>query len=299
MLIRRLRVIRVTAAATVLAGMMLGSAASAQTKTGGTVRVVRRTVVLEQPRGDSIRVGFVQPGDVLEVLERHDNWVLVVAPTPKSGKSTWDRGWIHIDAVELASVGTVVSASRPKGRLMIRGFGQAGGTLFAANDSFDTILGGSFGPQFGGGGQVVFPNGAFAQVAVDRFDETGTRALVSGTQIFTLDLPEKITVTPITISAGYRGARTVGLTPYVGAGVGWHRLEEESLTLSTERISSGHIGYHVLGGAEYALLPWVWVAGEVQWSIVPNALGESGVSSVFEEDDLGGTTFRFKLIFGR
>jgi hypothetical protein len=59
------------------------------------------------------------------------------------------------------------------------------------------------------------------------------------------------------------------------------------------------MGYHLLGGAEYALLPWVWVAGEVQWATVPDALGESGVSSVFEEDDLGGTTFRVKLIFGR
>ncbi len=300
MLTRRFRVVRAATATTVLAVLLFGSPLLAQTKAGGTVRAVRSAVVLEQPRGDSIRVGFIQAGDVLEVLERQGNWFLVVAPTPKSGKSTWDRGWVHIDALELASTGAVVAPSRPKSRLMIRGFGQAGGILFAAQDSFDTILGGSFGSQFGGGAQVAFPNGAFAQVSVDRFTETGTRALVSGTQIFTLDLPEKVTITPTTVTVGYRGTRTKALAPYAGVGIGWYRLEEESPTLpNTERISDGHIGYHLLGGAEYELLPWAWVAGEVQWATVPDAIGQSGVSSVFEEDDLGGTTFRVKLIFGR
>ena len=297
---RRLRLVHAATVATVLAGLLLASPVMAQTKAGGTVRVVRGAVVLEQPRGDSIRVGFVQPGEVLEVLDHQGNWFLVVAPPPKSGKPTWDRGWIHVDALELASTGSVVAPSRPKGRLMIRGFGQAGGTLFTAQDSFDAILGGSFGSLFGGGGQITFPNGAFAQVSVDRFSKTGTRVLVSGTQLFTLDLPEKVTVTPITITAGYRGTRMRPLTPYAGVGVGWHRLEEESPAVpNAAPISDGHIGYHLLGGAEYALLPWVCVAGEVQWATVPDALGESGVSSVFEEDDLGGTTFRVKLIFGR
>jgi opacity protein-like surface antigen len=182
---------------------------------------------------------------------------------------------------------------------MFRGFGLAGGTLFTAQDSFDTILGQSFGPLFGGGGQVVFPNGAFAQVGIERFRETGTRALVSGDQVFTVDFPEQVTVTPITISAGYRAIRPGPLTGYLGVGFGWHRLEEESLELPTaEPISTGHAGFHILGGAEYAVLPWVSLAGEVQWATVPKALGETGVSAFYDEDDLGGTTFRLKLIVG-
>jgi len=31
---------------------------------------------------------------------------------------------------------------------------------------------------------------------------------------------------------------------------------------------------------------------------VPNALGESGISSVFSEKNLGGTTFRLKIVVG-
>ena len=300
MLTRRFRSIRVAALATAL-GVLLASPASAQTETGGTVRVTRTTVVMETPRGDSVRVGFAQAGDVLEVLERDGNWFLVLAPTPKTGKATWERGWVHIDSLEIATPGKLVTPpGKPKGRFMFRGFGQAGGTLFTAQDSFDAILGGSFGGQFGGGGQVVFPNGALVQVSFDRFSETGTRALVSGSQVFTLDVPEKVTVTPITITAGYRGAPAAGLTPYVGAGVGWYQLEEEQLeTTNASRIDTRHIGYHVVGGAEFPLLPFLWLAGEVQWATVPDAIGETGVSLAYDEDDLGGTTFRFKVIVGR
>jgi hypothetical protein len=32
---------------------------------------------------------------------------------------------------------------------------------------------------------------------------------------------------------------------------------------------------------------------------VPDAIGESGVSAVFNERDLGGATFRVKVIIGR
>ena len=103
-------------------------------------------------------------------------------------------------------------------------------------------------------------------------------------------------MTPITITAGYRGAPAAGLTPYVGAGVGWYQLEEEQLeTTNAARIDTRHIGYHVVGGAEFPLLPFLWLAGEVQWATVPDAIGETGVSLAYDEDDLGGTTFRSQI----
>jgi hypothetical protein len=43
----------------------------------------------------------------------------------------------------------------------------------------------------------------------------------------------------------------------------------------------------------------MWLAGEVQWASVPDGLSEAGVGAVFDETDLGATTFRFKLIIGR
>jgi hypothetical protein len=283
---------------TSITAMFLASPVMAQT--GATVRITRATVVLEAPRGDSIPVASVSVGDVLEVLDRQGNWYQVSAPDTATGKTKWDRGWIHASTVELT--GTLPGgpeAPRLPGRLQIRGFAQTGGTLFAARDSFDTILGSPFGFQYGGGGQVVFPNGLFAQVSVDRFRETGSRVLVSGTQIFTLDLPAQITVTPVLLSAGYRSASHRRYAPYVGAGIGWHTLTEHSpALLATERITERKIGYHVLGGVELPLARWVSLAGEARWATVPKALGETGVSAVFGEDDLGGTTFSFKFIVG-
>ncbi len=41
------------------------------------------------------------------------------------------------------------------------------------------------------------------------------------------------------------------------------------------------------------------MAGEIQRTVVPSVLGDTGVSVLFPEDDLGGTAFRFKLIVGR
>jgi hypothetical protein len=43
------------------------------------------------------------------------------------------------------------------------------------------------------------------------------------------------------------------------------------------------------------------VAGEVVWARVPDALGQEpgSVGTAFDETDLGGTTFRVKLVIGR
>jgi opacity protein-like surface antigen len=283
---------------TSITAISLASPVMAQTS--ATLRITRATVVLEAPRGDSIPVASVNVGDVLEVLGQQGNWYQVSAPDAPTEKTTWDRGWIHGSTVALTgTLPGAPEAARPPGRLLIRGFAQTGGTLFAARDSFDTILGRPFGFQYGAGGQVVFPNGLFAQVSVDRFRETGSRVLVSGTQIFTLDLPARITVTPVLLSAGYRSASQSRYAPYVGAGIGWHSLTEDSPALvATDRISERKIGYHVLGGVELPLARWVSLAGEAQWAAVPKGLGETGVSAVFGEDDLGGTTFSFKFIVG-
>jgi hypothetical protein len=60
-------------------------------------------------------------------------------------------------------------------------------------------------------------------------------------------------------------------------------------------------GFHVLGGAEFRVHKYFGIAGEVAWASVPDVLGQnpSSVGTVFGETDLGGTTFRVKLVIGR
>ena len=277
--------------------VLASTQAHAQTVT--TTRVTAPTVVREQPRGDSQRVGTVAAGDVLEVYEQNGPWFLVGPSSSAGAKPTWERGWIHASFIEAPAGPAFQPAAPTPGRLRIRAFGQVGGTLFTADDSFDTVLGSPFGPIYGGGAQVVFPNSAFIQVSYERFRETGTRALVSGTQIFTVDTPATVEVQPIAVTVGYLSPPSGRLAPYLGAGIGWHVLTEESPTISQTRTREGKPGYHIVGGVEFVISRWVAVAGEAQWAYVPDLIGETGISAAFEEDDLGGGTFRFKFIVGR
>ena len=59
---------------------------------GGTVEVTSIAVVLENPRGDSVVLGTVEPGTVLEVLEIRGVWYFIQAP---DRRAEWRRGWIH------------------------------------------------------------------------------------------------------------------------------------------------------------------------------------------------------------
>jgi opacity protein-like surface antigen len=290
---------RFSAAAALLASLLFSSSSQAQTET--TVIAARTSVVLEAPRGDSVTLGEVPPGTILEVLEVDGDWYRVSAPASDEPLG-WESGWMHVDAFLLPdgerAAGDPGDAAGG-GRFMVRGFGYAGGLMFSASDSFETILGDTFNTVFGGGGQVVFPNGVFAQASFDRTQSTGTRAFVSGSQVFTLDIPNRVTVTPVLVTGGYRSAGSGRVAPYFGGGVGWYTLEESSPTLpATEPITSRHTGYHVLGGAEFPLARWIWIAGEAQWATVPKALGDTGISAVFDETDLGGISFRFKVMIG-
>ena len=57
----------------------------------------------------------------------------------------------------------------------------------------------------------------------------------------------------------------------------------------------------MVGGAEFRIRRWLAAAGEAQWTTVPDALGKNatGVSSTFGETNLGGATFRAKVVIGR
>lgn len=187
--------------------------------------------------------------------------------------------------------------------LGFRGFGGVGGTRFAAADSFDAVLGTHNGVVFGGGVEAIVARDFFVNVRASRFQKDGTRVFVLNDQVFDLNIPTTVRVTPIEISGGYRfkvGRRQV--VPYAGGGIGWYRYSETSdFAASDENVSETHTGYHVLGGAEYRLSRLFGVGGEAEWATVPNALGQNpgSVSASFDETNLGGLTFSVKFIVGR
>ena len=272
-------------------------AATANAQTGVRVRVIDpAATIMEQPRGDSFVLGSLAAGTVLQVVEQAGSWYLV-APTPDTPGVPWKRGWIQATAIEFLDP-RPTSRSERTGDFMIRGFGQFAGALFTARDSFEAILDSRFGMTYGIGGQIVFRNGLFLEADFDRFRKNGFRVVVSDNQLFRTTIADTVTVTPVLATIGFRQQRQSRVVGYAGAGVGWHVLEEQSSSPAAPSSRDGQPGFHLVGGAEYPIAPFMWLAGEVQWATVPDGLA-AGVGSVFNEKDSGATTFRVKIVVGR
>jgi opacity protein-like surface antigen len=199
-------------------------------------------------------------------------------------------------------VAAVIALMPQPASAQIRGFADVGSTSFAASESFETILGTASGMVFGGGVEGVFPFGLFVNVRASRFRKEGERVFVFQGERFGLGIPTTVTVTPVEFTGGYRFDRGWRLVPYGGGGIGQHRYEETSdFAEGDENVKESFTGYHLLGGAEFRIAEWIGAAGEVQWATVPDALGQdpNGVSSEFDETDLGGVTVRMKVVIGR
>lgn len=199
------------------------------------------------------------------------------------------------------------SARRPAPRqsrsVSIHGYAMVGRVNLIAVDSFDAITGKTGGPIFGGGARVGLPfGGLFIDVGAWRYHTEGERVFVANGTVYPLNIPLEITLTPIELSAGwqFRFRRMPKLTPYVAAGLTSMRYQETSdFSIGDENPDESFNGYHLSGGAEFRITRWVGIAGEAAWTTVPDSIGESGVSAAFNDTDLGGATFRFKVTIGR
>jgi hypothetical protein len=191
----------------------------------------------------------------------------------------------------------------PLPSIAVRGFFDVGGTVFTAKDTFDAILGSSSATVYGGGGEVVLRQRWFFGGRVARFKQDGQRVFVSGGEVFDLGIDTTITITPIELTGGYRlnapGRRVI---PYAGGGIGSYRYREEAeFAMGDDDVDESFTSYHVLGGVELRITRWLGVAGEAQWTTVPDAIGQelTSVGAEFEETNLGGSTFRVKFVIGR
>jgi opacity protein-like surface antigen len=207
----------------------------------------------------------------------------------------------HACIATLFVMAAATAASAQTREFTRRGFGDVGATTFTAEQSFEAVLGSASGKVFGGGVEVVLPFQLFANVRASRFRETGQRVFLFEGEQFDLGIPTTITVTPVQVTGGYRFAFSDRVIPYAGAGVGWYGFKEASqFSTDAENVDDRFTGFHILGGAEIGLWRWLALAGELQWATVPDAFGDdpNSVSHEFNESNLGGTTFRFKIVVG-
>jgi len=164
------------------------------------------------------------------------------------------------------------------------------------------VLGHQAGPLFGGGVEFGLTRQFFVSVSASRFSQTGHRVFVFNGQVFNLGIPTTVTLIPLEFNGTYRFRPYHKIIPYLGAGVGIHRLNETSTPQSQDDdLHATHFGYQAIGGLEKQASKWVAIAAEAQATSVPNALGKepSSVANAFNEHDLGGLTFRVKVSVGR
>jgi hypothetical protein len=184
----------------------------------------------------------------------------------------------------------------------IKGYGMVGAMNFSASESFDAVLGSSSGTIFGGGAEVGLPwGGLYFGVGAWRYSNEGERVFVSGSDVFPLEIPLTVEITPVELTAGWRFKQVSSrLVPYVGGGWSSYAYKETSeFSDAGEDVDDRFNGFHILGGVEFRATPWLGIGGEIAFSNVPDALGAGGVSAEFDEDNLGGTSYRLKISIGR
>ena len=196
------------------------------------------------------------------------------------------------------------AAARPpalSNRLQIRAFGSVGTTWFTASSTFKAVLGKGTGQDFGGGLNLTQGPG-YLEIGARKFSKSGERVFVTGDgQVFALGIPTKVTMTPLDVTAGWRFPPRFGrVIPHVGLGYTRLKYEETSeFAGEGENVSASFNGFHILSGVEVRVARWVGLGGEVVWTSVADAIGEGGASKAFDENNLGGTSIRVKLVLGR
>lgn len=182
----------------------------------------------------------------------------------------------------------------------IRAFVTAGSITFHARESFDAIVGTPTGAIVGGGVRVLLPRGFYAEAGAARFSASGERAFIGpGGEVFRLGIPVRVSITPLEITGGWRWRRNPRLVPYGGIGFSsCHYRETSDHANAGDDVSERFAGMHLIGGVEVRAMRRLAIGGEIVWSSIPGALGQSGVSEAFDESNLGGTGVRLKVGVG-
>jgi Outer membrane protein beta-barrel domain len=171
---------------------------------------------------------------------------------------------------------------------------------FAASDSFELITESSSQFGFGVGGTVSrLWRGVFADVSFWQHKPEGERFFVDGGSNYPLGIPVRITFQPIDLVGGWR-FELGGVNPYAGGGVTFMSYKEESdFATGSDDVDERKTGGLLLVGADIPLGEFIRLGGEFRYRTVTGVLGEGGVSAVFEEDQLGGSSYAFRVSVGR
>lgn len=191
-------------------------------------------------------------------------------------------------------------------RIGVQGLGFVGLDFPRAEQSVEA-LGLDKRPVEAGGGVRVTNlwRALFVDVHASRWSTSGERAFVDSTgEVFPLGIPLDVDATHVDVSVGWRfyprqrkSIRTA--VPYFAGGAGVVRYREESpFAEPGDDLRTSATTYHVAAGFDYPLNRWLAIAADGRYRFAPDVVGNDGVSSAFEEDDLGGFQLTVGMRFG-
>ena len=172
---------------------------------------------------------------------------------------------------------------------------------FAAQTTFNTVFGSATEATWGGGVDVTVGRHAFVDLAISRMSQSGQRAFLNDGQVFALGIPLRVTLTPVELTAGYRFRRLHSrIIPYAGAGIGWYQYRETAdFSAAGDDTNVRHIGFVMMGGAEFRITKWIGILGDAQYTSASGILGQGGLSKDAGESDLGGVAARVRVMVGK
>jgi len=288
--------------ALVAIALLVGVSASAAAQGQVRVRVMRDQSIIWN-MSSLTPITTVQSGTELEVVGREREFFIVRLPAAGSRAATIGRIAIAqvtlIEGVAPTSDTRVVTTVIPEPNLQVFGFGQVGLQRWRAKDTFAAVLGSAQAPMFGAGVQARVHGQILVEGSIDYFKKNGERVFVSDGEVFKLGIRDTVRVLPVAMTVAYR-ERTRRFAYYAGVGFGKYLYKEDSdFADPGENISERFTSYHIVGGLELGALGVIKTAFEVQYTTVPDALGTSGASKSFGENDLGGLQVRARLLVGR
>jgi hypothetical protein len=182
----------------------------------------------------------------------------------------------------------------------VGGFGLFESEWMSAKDSFDAVFEKSQ-LQAAGLGAEAFNlfRGLFARVSFSKTSESGSRVAIVNDEALPLNISLELKLTTTEIGGGWRVPldRRGRYSGYGGGGLLFVSYRETSQFASTGDDSrESFTGYSVFGGLDVRVWKIVYAGAEVQYRLVPDALGEGGVSKEYGETDLGGLVVR--VLFG-
>jgi len=183
------------------------------------------------------------------------------------------------------------------------GIGVEGGysEMTNASKSAKAIFDGSKGGgTIGGFVCIGLVQSFFLEAHGRHFQKTGERVFIADPagEVFHLGHPLTIRLIPVYGAIGYRFLPSSHFAPYVTIGLGATSYKETSDVAGlVETQSATKFSGHGALGVDYLAGP-LRIGVEVGYSTVPNTIGDSGVSKVYNEKDVGGLTVLARLAFG-